>query len=81
MNTKLTIRLNKSIIENAKFYAKNHSTSLSRMIELYLNSMTSQEVKEFEITPLVDSLSGVVKLPNDFDFKSEYLNYLNEKYK
>jgi hypothetical protein len=81
MDTKLTIKLNKRVIDNAKNYAKNHRTSLSRMIESYLDAMTSKEIKEFEITPLVESLSGVVALPNDYGYKEDYMKFLNEKYK
>ena len=81
MDTKLTIKLSKSVIERAKDYAKNHRISLSRMIESYLVSMTKNESKEFEITPLVESLSGVVSLPKDFDYKEDYSKFLNEKYK
>ena len=81
MDTKLTIKLSKSVIDRAKDYARNHRISLSRMIESYLDSMTKKEPKEFEITPLVESLSGVVTLPNDFDYKDDYLKFLNEKYK
>jgi hypothetical protein len=81
MDTKLTVKLNKRVIDNAKNYAKNHRTSLSRMIESYLDAMTNKEIKEFEITPLVESLSGVVALPNDYDYKEDYTKFLNEKYK
>jgi len=81
MDTKLTIKLSKSVIDRAKYYDRNHRISLSRMIESYLDSMTKKEPKEFEITPLVESLSGVVTLPNDFDYKDDYLKFLNEKYK
>jgi hypothetical protein len=51
------------------------------MIESYLDAMTKKENKEFEITPLVESLSGVVTLPNDYDYKEDYSKFLNEKYK
>jgi hypothetical protein len=81
MNTKLTVKLNKRVIDDAKTYARNHRTSLSRMIESYLDAMTKKEIKEFEITPLVESLSGVVTLPNDYDYKDDYSKFLNEKYK
>jgi hypothetical protein len=81
MNTKLTVKLNKRVIDDAKAYARNHRTSLSRMIESYLDAMTNKEIKEFEITPLVESLSGVVSLPNDYDYKDDYSKFLNEKYK
>jgi hypothetical protein len=84
MDTKLTLRLNDSVIERAKIYARSHKISLSKMIESYLDSLTKQnedEKKEASITPLVESLSGVIDLPADFDYKKEYRSYLDEKYK
>ncbi|GAB1453405.1 hypothetical protein MASR2M47_34610 [Draconibacterium sp.] len=83
MDTKLTLRLNDNVIQRAKVYASNHKISLSKMIESYLDSITKQkeEDKKTSITPLVESLSGVIELPADFDLKKEYHNYLAEKYK
>ena len=82
MNTKLTLRLNNNVIERAKIYARNHKVSLSKMIESYLDSLTKQkeEGKNISITPLVESLSGVIDLPANFDYKKEYRDYLTEKY-
>lgn len=68
------------MIDRAKYYAKNHRISLSRMIESYFDSMTKNESKEFVITPLVESLSGVVNLPKDFDYKKDCSKFLNEKH-
>lgn len=51
------------------------------MIESYLQAFTNQEDKKKSITPLVKSLSGVIELPDDFDYKKEYRNFLEEKYK
>ena len=83
METKLTLRLNDNIIKRAKIYARSHKISLSKMIESYLDSITKQKEKEgkVSITPLVESLSGVIDLPTDFDYKREYRDYLEEKYK
>jgi hypothetical protein len=53
MNTKLTLKLNNSVIARAKKYAKKHNTSLSRMIESYLDSVTREDDPDIEITPLV----------------------------
>ncbi len=82
METKLTLRLNENVILRAKNYARTHKTSLSKMVEAYLDSVTKpdQEEKKVAITPLVESLSGVIDLPADFDYKKEYLDYLEEKY-
>ena len=81
METKLTIRLKKRVIEQAKNYAQNHKISLSKMVESYLESVTTSKKEELEITPLVESLSGVIHLSEDFDLKKDYSNYLSEKYK
>jgi len=81
METKLTLRLKKSVIERAKLYAYNQRISLSKMIEIYLESITASKEKEAGTTPLVESLSGVIELEHDFDYKNEYSNYLTEKYK
>jgi len=82
METKLTLRLNDHVIERAKDYARSHKISLSKMIESYLDSITRQKVdeKKISITPLVESLSGVIDLPADFDYKKEYRDFLEEKY-
>lgn len=81
MNTKLTLSLNDQTIEKAKKYAKMNKTSLSRIIEAYLENLTRQEDQSQEITPLVKSLSGIIELPEDYDYKKEYGNFLNGKYK
>jgi len=81
MDTKLTLSLNKSIIEQAKVYAKTNKISLSKLIESYLATITKNTAKKVEITPLVKSLSGVIKLNEDTDIKKDYADYLTEKYK
>ena len=83
MDKKLTLSLNQRVIEKAKNYAKQHRTSLSRMIEAYFESLTSQQkdMTKIETTPLVESLSGVIQLPEDFDYKEARTKYLNEKHK
>lgn len=81
MSTKLTLTIEKSIIEKAKKYAKNKERSLSDLIENYLRAITALEVEEeIEITPLVKSLKGSFKAPADFDYKKELANALKEKY-
>jgi hypothetical protein len=81
MDTKLTLNLDKNVIEKAKAYAKSQKISLSRLIESYLASLISQKSKDIDISPLVESLSGVIELDKDFDYKQKYTDYLIEKYK
>jgi len=81
METKLTIRLKESVIERAKIYARSHKISLSKIIESYLDSITQDKKMKIKITPLVESLSGVIDLQADYDYKKEYTDYLTGKYK
>jgi hypothetical protein len=82
MDTKLTLKLNEEIIERAKQYAANKKLSLSRLIENYLNSLTSEKTTEteFQISPFVKTLSSDVGLPQNFDYKKERGDYLEQKY-
>lgn len=80
MNTKLTLKLNNTIIEQAKAYAKNKNTSLSKLIESYLGLLLDETNDNQEITPLVKSLSGVINLPKNVDYKKDYKKHLLNKY-
>ncbi|HET6227439.1 MAG TPA: DUF6364 family protein [Bacteroidia bacterium] len=80
MDTKLTLKLDESVIERAKIYARKKNTSLSHLIETYLNFLTTPLEDEDEITPLVKSLSGIIELPKDFDSKKNYKSHILKKY-
>jgi hypothetical protein len=81
MDTKLTLKLNEDIIEKAKEYAKAKKTSLSDLIENYLQKLTTDKKDNKTITPLVKSLSGVISLPKGYNDKKDYTDYLTNKYK
>ena len=81
MDTKLTLSLDRKVIEQAKKYAQKKNISLSKLIEAYLSRASSQEKEEPAISPLVKSLSGVIKLSKGFNHKKAYSDYLSDKYK
>jgi len=84
MSSKLTLNIDENTVAQAKMYAKRSGTSVSKLVENYLNSLTSKkktQKEEVEITPLVKSLTGVISLPEDFDYKKEMVKILTEKYK
>jgi len=82
MDTKLTLKLNQKIIEKAKAYASNKKMSLSRIVEAYLQALTSEnDTSEFEISPFVKSITTGTSIPSDLDYKKEYSDHLIEKYK
>jgi hypothetical protein len=83
MNTKLTLTIDKSIIESAKKYARNKERSLSDLIENYLKALVdteSEKKDQVELSTTVKSLKGSFKMPKDFDEKEELANRLAEKY-
>jgi len=80
METKLTLRLKKNVIDQAKRYAIDHETSLSKLIENYLSAITTNSGSIVKISPLVQSLSGVIQVSENEDAKSKYHEHLNEKY-
>ena len=79
MDTKLTLKLDKSIIESAKEYAREKNISLSKIIENYLQLITTNKEAEIKVSPLVESLIGVIDKPSK-DYKKDYSNYISEKY-
>lgn len=79
MDSKLTLKLDNSVIERAKMYAKEQNVSLSKLIENYLDALTVGRGKKAEVSPLVESLTGVVKL-KEVDEKKDYVDYLSKKY-
>ncbi len=87
MDTKLTLKLNAAVIDKAKAYAKSNGTSLSKIIENYLSSLSKPKNKkgkqddEIEISPLVKSLTGIIpNLSDDKDHKKEYYEYIAKKH-
>ncbi|MDH4474153.1 MAG: DUF6364 family protein [Fluviicola sp.] len=78
MNTKLTLNLDKGVIEQAKSYAKDNHVSLSKLIENYLDSLTRKTKQKSSVSSLVESLTGII--PNDYDEKKDYRDYITKKY-
>jgi hypothetical protein len=82
MDAKLTLKLEKAVIEEAKKYAASKNFSLSRLIESYLKSLISKDMGDsIAISPFVKSLSTGLTLPLDLDEKEAYRNHLAGKHK
>lgn len=79
MESKLTLKLNKKVINQAKSYAKDRNTSLSKLIENYLQTVTLKKKEKSVITPLVESLTGVIDM-KDKDYRKDYTDFLSKKY-
>ncbi len=77
MQTKLTLRLEDSLIRQAKSYAKQHDKSLSQIVSDYFQILT-QQTKKQAISPVTKSLIGILESSN-ID-KQDYKKHLEEKY-
>jgi hypothetical protein len=84
MKTKLTLSIDPEVVARAKDEAQRRGTSVSDMVETYLAvvSKPDEPQKAIEISPLLKSFSGVIKLKDgeEFDYDKVRYEYLKEKY-
>ena len=83
MQTRLTLRMDAALIDQAKRYAEGHGISLSQLVADYFASFTLVEQRqaafEDELSPLTRSLVGILSA-SEFE-PSDYERYLQEKYR
>jgi replicative DNA helicase len=79
MATKLTLRMDRELIERAKAYSKVAGKSVSQLVADYLTLLPSQgSERERRVTPIVQSLRGLLR---SFDLdEAEYRRHLEDKY-
>ena len=78
METKLTLKLDQSIIQSAKKYAENNNRSLSKLVEDYFRNLLIEEDPRKKYSPLIEELSGVI---SEKELKKlNYVEYLEKKY-
>ncbi|MCF8372198.1 MAG: DUF6364 family protein [Bacteroidales bacterium] len=80
MQTKLTISLEQSIAEKAKLYAKGKEGGLSELIENFLKLILQDNQPKIKLSPSIKRLKGSIKLPDDFDYKTELSKSITQKY-
>jgi len=82
MNTKLTLTIEKEVIETAKKYAKEKGQSLSEMVENYfkLITVTREKIRPKQLSPKVRKLRGIINSAENFDYKEVLTKELSKKY-
>ena len=73
--TKLTIRVSRDLLDSAKRYASKNHTTLTNLIETYLQRLP--DVDEWLDAPIVRGLSGSLPAEASID---DYRKHLDEKY-
>jgi predicted transcriptional regulator len=80
MDTKLTLRLDKEIIERIKILASKQHKSLSALTEELYKSFLLKKGKDSEInTPIAKKYKGIIN-SSDFDAESQKLSHLKDKH-
>ena len=82
---KLTLTATPEIIALAEEQAKNEGTSISSMFANFIMAKSQmgkmhENPRDRKIGPITKSLTGIVKLPDDFDEKDFMSQVLVEKY-
>jgi len=82
MDTKLTLKLDKDVIEQAKHYARHKKQSLSALVERYFRFLVVQEDKSepSDISSTVQQLSGILDPIDEQQIRADYTDYLVRKY-
>jgi uncharacterized protein DUF6364 len=79
MQTKLTLRLEDQLIEQAKSYAAHAGKSVSQIVSDYFKLLTLQKTKtNSPSTPITQSLRGLLR-ESKLDEK-DYKKHLKDKY-
>lgn len=79
MQTKLTLRLEDQLIEQAKSYALHAGKSVSQIVAEYFKLLTSEKnITTSTSTPITQSLRGLLR-ESGCD-ESEYKKYLEKKH-
>ena len=69
MRSKLTLSMDKKIIDRSKKYAAAQNRSLSELVESYLKLITQDFDTTFITTDKIKRLQGSFKAPLSFDYK------------
>ena len=76
MDTKLTVRVPRHLLDNVKRYAQTHQTTLTQLITAYLQQIPS-ESDVLEKAPIVRNLTGLLSSELSME---DYKQHLEEKY-
>lgn len=81
MNTKLTLRLEESLIQSAKAYSAKTGQSISKIVSNYfslIDAMMSEKPKN--VPAITNSLRGCLKNESSAIGEADYKKYLESKY-
>lgn len=80
MKSKLTITIEKTVLEKAKSYALERDISLDQLIETFLiGTLDPQAEKNIPISSFVKSRTSGITIPSDYDYKKRLSGLFGEE--
>ena len=76
MDTRMTVRVPRKYLDNAKRYARAHNTTLTELVTAYLQHFPL-ETESFDQAPVVRQLTGILSKEVSLE---DYRAHLDEKY-
>ena len=80
MKAKLTLSVEKSVVERAKRYAREHERSLSEIVTKYLEFLTIDEGPGTDIDPVVLEVSDEISSEELAGIGDARYEYMKDKY-
>jgi hypothetical protein len=80
MDAKITLAFDKQVIERAKRYAESQNMSLSRLMELILDKITTRQYASLEDFPVSDWVNLIAEGPAEYHTKAKKRAKLKEEY-
>ena len=80
MDAKITLSFDKQVIEKAKLFAESQNISLSRLMELLLDKITSKQYASLEDLPVSDWVNLVAEGAATYNTKPKKRASLKEEF-
>lgn len=78
--TKLTLSVDDKVVKRAKRYASRRGTSVSRLVEVYLDALARPaDAPDQDLPPVTRRLRGILKGAKPR--REDYIDYLERKYR
>ena len=79
MDSELTLKMDDSLVQQAKYQAARRGKSVSRIFGEFVHSLSENTHRKQELPPITASLLGVVPGPSRIS-EEDYKKHLREKY-